>query len=535
MPDRVSLALNGMTDEIFDLIVIGAGINGAGIARDAAMRGLKVLLLDKGDIAGGTSAWSTRLIHGGLRYLEHFELGLVRESLREREVLLRIAPHLVRPIEMLIPIYKGARRGFWAIRAGMIAYDVLSFDKSLPLHRMLWSAEAWQRVPGLNREDLVGAALYYDAQAEFPERLVVENVLSAEMNGCVVKTYTQVNQFIVENQAVAGVEVNDLRSNENYSVRGRMVVNSAGPWVDAVAGHLRLKSMIGGTKGSHIIVGHFSGAPETAIYVEARADHRPFFIIPWNGKYLIGTTEKRFDENPDTVKIDDVEIEYLLSETNRVIPRANLKRDSILFAYSGVRPLPITNSNDEQGITRRHFIHDHAPEFQNLFSIVGGKLTTYRSLSEQVVDLIFRTQKIDIPPPCRTSKDLLPGAESDLKAVQSALETNRKLSATTIDHLVRVYGARASDVLQVAEDDQDLLEVFDVETGAIAAEVVFAFRHELAQTLIDCLLRRTMVGFNSRAGIGADRVAAQIASRHLDWSEQRATDEVTAYRDYRRR
>src|SRR6185503_9496716 len=190
----------------FDVIVIGAGINGAGIARDAAMRGVKVLLLDKGDIGGGTSSWSTRLIHGGLRYLEHGEFRLVRESLRERSCLLNICPHLVRPIPLLVPVYEKARRGWWTIRLGMIAYDALSFNKSLPGHRMLSVAGTLEQAPALNPDGLLGAAVYFDAQVEFAERLVLENVLSAVAHGATVFTYARVEKLIVEDSAVRGVE-----------------------------------------------------------------------------------------------------------------------------------------------------------------------------------------------------------------------------------------------------------------------------------------------------------------------------------------
>ncbi|MGI9068665.1 MAG: FAD-dependent oxidoreductase [Pyrinomonadaceae bacterium] len=195
-----------ISEGTFDVIVIGAGINGAGIARDAAVRGLKVLLLDKGDIGGGTSSWSTRLIHGGLRYLEHGDFRLVRESLREREALLHTAPHLVKSLPMLVPIYKSARRGPWAMRAGMIAYDVLSFDKTLPRHRMLSQAETLQQLPALEPEGLLGAAVYYDGQVEFAERLVLENALSARANGATVLTYGRVDKLIVEDGKVRGVE-----------------------------------------------------------------------------------------------------------------------------------------------------------------------------------------------------------------------------------------------------------------------------------------------------------------------------------------
>ena len=384
-----------------DVIVIGAGINGAGIARDAAMRGLRVLLIEKGEVGRGTTSASTRLIHGGLRYLEHFEFGLVRESLREREILLRIAPHLVRPLAITIPIYKRNKRGRVTIRAGMILYDLLSWGKSLPRHQMFSRAETLQRWPGLNPEGLVGAALYYDAQVEFPERLVAENVRSACEFGAEVLTHTRVTNVAVADGKVSGVEFVADDGDKQFA-EAHVVINAAGPWIDQVLEQLPIDSpkLIGGTKGSHIIVPPFPTAPVNAIYVEARSDGRPIFIIPWNKLYLIGTTDVRFEGDPDEVRCELWEIDYLLSEANLAFPGAQLTPDTIIETYSGVRPLPVTTDKDEQSITRRHFIREH-PRLPNLLSIVGGKLTTYRSLAEQCVDTIFRKLGKQ-PPPCTT-------------------------------------------------------------------------------------------------------------------------------------
>jgi glycerol-3-phosphate dehydrogenase len=515
----------------FDAIIIGAGINGAGIARDAAMRGLKVLLLDKGDIGGGTSSWSTRLIHGGLRYLEHGEFGLVRESLRERETLFRIAPHLVRPLPILIPLYRNSRRGRWTIRAGMIAYDLLSLDKSRPHHRMFSREEARERVPGLSPEGLRGAAVYYDAQVEFAERLVLENALSAIEHGATVLTCARVDMPIVENGSVRGVEFSDLPSGQKSFANGHIVVNAAGPWADQILTGLGAERMIGGTKGSHIVVAPFSGAPAMALYVEAEANHRPFFIIPWNGNYLIGTTDIRYEGDLDAVEIEDSEIDYLLRETNRVIPDAKLTRDEILYTYSGVRPLAFTNDTDEQSITRRHFIRDHAPRIKNLLSIVGGKLTTYRSLSEQAVDLIFK--KLRRPAPlCTTGAVPLPGAVTpNFASFCEQFNQESGLPEPISQRLLRVYGTRASSVLELATEDPALSTPLVSDSNALAAEVVFAFQHELAQTLTDCLLRRTMVGLNSSRALDEAEAAAKIAQRWLGWSDNRARGEVRAYRD----
>jgi len=460
----------------FDVIIIGAGINGAGIARDAAMRGLKVLLLDKADIASGTSSASTRLIHGGLRYLEHFEFGLVRESLRERETLLRIAPHLVKPLPITIPIYKQSKRGALTVRAGMIAYDLLSVGKSLPRHRMFSRAETLELSPGLNPEGLLGSAMYFDAQVEFAERLVVENALDARQRGAEVITYAPVTRIIAENGALTAVEF--VSDGETHVVRASVVINAAGPWVDQLLERAPSQSprLIGGTKGSHIVVAVFPGASENAIYLEAQSDRRPFFIIPWNGNYLIGTTDVRFEEDPDQVRSESWEIDYLLAETNRAFPGARLTRDQILFTYSGVRPLPWTRNEDEQSITRRHFIREH-PRLKNLISIVGGKLTTYRSLAEECVDLVFRKLGKESPT-CLTAQEVLPPAP------------------------VRDFGEA----------------------------VVYSFQHELAKTLADCFLRRTMRGLDGDRGLGDLEAAAEIGRRLLGWSDERAKLEVEAYR-----
>ncbi|HEX7331288.1 MAG TPA: glycerol-3-phosphate dehydrogenase/oxidase [Pyrinomonadaceae bacterium] len=443
----------------FDVIVIGAGINGAGIARDAAMRGLKVLLVDKSDIGSGTSSASTRLIHGGLRYLEHFEFGLVRESLRERETLLHIAPHLVRPLPITIPIYKQSRRGPLTIRAGMIVYDLLSFTKSLPRHRMLSRRETLEQLPGLNPEGLLGSARYFDAQVEFAERLVLENVLAAHEHGAEVYTYAPVT-----NLTGSGIEF--VCEGKKQLAQASVIVNASGPWVDYLLDES--PKLIGGTKGSHIVVAPFSGAPANAIYLEAESDKRSFFIIPWNGNYLIGTTDVRYEDDPDQVHSELWEIDYLLDETNRAFPEAQLIRERVLHTYSGVRPLPATSEKDEQSITRRHFIREH-PRMSNLLSIVGGKLTTYRSLAEECVDLIFR--KLGRPsPPCTTAKEVLPGA------------VNFSSSASD-SRLLRVYGSRANQITQLHDDP-------------LASEILFAFKHEFAKTSADCLLRRTMIGLN---------------------------------------
>lgn len=515
----------------FDLIIIGAGINGAGVARDAAMRGLTVCVLDKGDVGNGTSSWSTRLIHGGLRYLEHGELGLVRESLRERETLLKIAPHLVKPLPILIPVYKGARRGKLQIRAGMLLYDLLSYDKTLPRHQILSRDETLQRAPGINPEGLTSAAVYYDAQVEFAERLVLENILSAQANGAAILTYTKVTRISTENGKAIGVEFSE--NGQLKTARGTFIVNAAGPWVDELLKTTsNTKRLIGGTKGSHIVVSHFKGAPTVGVYAEAQTDGRPFFIIPWNGNYLIGTTDIHFSGNPDQVRCTEEEIKYLLSETNHVVPQADLRRSDILFTYSGVRPLPFTDGQEEKSITRRHFIQPHH-ELSNVCSLVGGKLTTYRRLAEECVDFVFRNLGTKSPG-CTTADEPLPGAKA-FESFSTEIKTDNRLAPAVKDRLLRIYGSRTKELLALCDHDEKLLQPPGISDQTLAGEIVFAFEKESARTLTDCLFRRTMLGLSSDLAIGEVEGAAKIGTGFLRWSESRLQQEVQDYRDYIRR
>jgi glycerol-3-phosphate dehydrogenase len=529
----------------FDVIVIGAGINGAGIARDATLRGLSVLLLDKGDIGAGTTSRSTRLVHGGLRYLEHFDVPLVRESLRERQILLHIAPHLVHPLSFLLPIYEQHKRGPALIRVGMMAYDALSLDKSMERHRMLSRDEALRREPGLRPDGLRGAAAYYDAQAEYPERLALENALAARRLGAVVLPYMRVTAL--EHGApgrVSGVALHDELHEREYRARGAIVVNAAGPWVDEVlgvgpAGATAAASsgrLIGGTKGSHLVVESFPGAPREAVYAEAVEDGRPYFVVPWNGRYLIGTTDTRYDGDLDDVVATEEEIAYLIGETNRLIPGAALTPEQVLYTYAGVRPLPAGGGRDRSGegsISRSHVIHDHAAGgegVEGLLSIVGGKITTYRRLAEETVDAVVKKlgRKVD---KCRTHQVPLPGGTAyPFAGFRERFRATSGLAPETAERMLRIYGTRAAEALDFADGAPALREPFDADSGAIGAEVVFSLRTELAETLADVIQRRTLVGYGAHVGLDAIHAAAELAVRHVGWSEERAAREVAAFR-----
>lgn len=518
----------------FDLIVIGGGINGTGIARDAALRGLRTCLLEQGDLCNSTTRWSSRLIHGGLRYLEFGELGLVHESLQERETLLRTAPHLVRPLALLIPIYEGARRGMNTVDFGLYVYDLLSIGRSLPGHRRLSRDETLEQAPGLAATGLEGAALYYDGQVRYVERLVVENAIAAAAAGAVIETHTRVERILLEQNRVAGVEVVHTATGERSIRRARTIVNAAGPWVDRVlAGAGRpLPRFLGPTKGTHIVVRPFAGLASTACYAEARSDGRPFFILPWNELVLIGTTDTRCDDDPAEVRPTAPELDYLLDETRHLFPDCGLTRESILYAYSGLRPLPREGLKRTASITRRHMIRRHGRSARGLYSVIGGKITTYRNLAEQVVDqLTPRLQRIlDHTFGASSTADLpLPGGASSREQVLQELAGFRAVPAGSHGHLYEVYGSRALQVAAMTRDRPELGEVICTASGAIAAELLFVVREEFAVNLGDILLRRTMIGLGPDLGRAALPAVLRIARRDLGWSVDRCQREEVAY------
>jgi glycerol-3-phosphate dehydrogenase len=540
------ITLEAMT---WDLIVIGGGINGAGVARDAALRGLKTLLLDRGDFCGGATSWSTRLVHGGLRYLEYFEVNLVRESLREREILLRTAPHLVKPLLLTIPIYRDRSRPYWKVQAGMALYDLLSYDKSLPNHRMLSAATFMQLFRNIIATALAGAAQYYDAQVSYAERLALENVLDAEMLGATVRNYVEVTGLGREGDRITQLECRDRLTGESLMIHchpSTLIINTAGPWVDQVlqSGHYQERPApigdrpkIGPTKGSHIVVDRFPGMPlDSAIYVEARSDGRPFFIVPWLGQVLIGTTDLHYQGDLDQIKASDDEIDYLIQETNAIIPTAQLNRSSIKATYSGVRPLPHSNGKKTSSITRSHILYHHDQEgASNLISLIGGKITTYRQVGEEAVNAAVELRKKSIPV-SRTASRPLPGAilPNDQR-IQHAIAAYRdRLDLSTIDYLFELYGARAIALLELIDEFPELADSLQKGHPSVAAQIVFAARSEYAQTIIDILHRRTLLSIQFNYGLDLLPIVGDLLRCYCDWSEARIESATLEYQEFMR-
>ncbi len=516
----------------FDVAVIGAGINGAGIARDAVLRGLSVIILDKEDMCTGCSWISSRLIHGGLRYLEYGEIPLVYESLHERRYLRLTAGHLVKPLRICIPIFKGARRGPLLIRLGMIAYDLMSISKTMPNHEMLNKNEIQSDEPGLQAVGLRAAVRYFDAQVPYAERLVLENLIDARSAGAEVLTHCEVTAIKATDGDISSLVYVDRGDNAEHEVFVDTVVNAAGPWVDQVlqTAPAETDRHIGGTKGSHIIVRKFEGAPKDAFYVEAAADGRPFFIIPWNDQYLIGTTDIRYDDDLDRIRVSSAEVDYLLAETNRVFPAAQLTVADIHYAYAGVRPLPFQKEGPESAITRRHIIKVNKKVARGLISIFGGKLTTYRNLAEQTVDRIARLRHSKLPK-CRTRDTLLPGA-SGLEHAEERLRGLQLLSEQGVARITSIYGGRATGICELCASNGLLARTIDADDKVLAAEVVFAIREEFAKSLTDIVFRRMMIGLDADQGEPLYAAIADIAAHEFGWNTDERSQHLEKLVDY---
>ncbi|HEX8351486.1 MAG TPA: glycerol-3-phosphate dehydrogenase/oxidase, partial [Pyrinomonadaceae bacterium] len=399
--------LTEITRQPYDLIVVGGGIIGSGIARDAAQRGLKVALFEKQDFGGGTTAGSTRLIHGGLRYLEMLDFRLVRLDLRERETLLKIAPHLVKPLRFIVPFYESSLARRTKMRLGMMLYDILSFDKSLPRHHVLDAAEVRAAEPRLRADGLRGAVAYYDAQVFSPERLCLENLLDARENGAHVFNYAEVTAALRSGPTINGVRVRDTLSpsGEEVEAKGRVVVNASGPWFDRVARNLVPQSAprIRTTKGVHIACPPLS---RHALVLFSNLDGRMFFVIPWLGHSWLGTTDTDFSEDPGSARASASDIDYLTGSVEVFVP--DVKKGPVYFSNAGVRAL-VREEGTESSVSRMHRVSDgERTGAPGLVSVLGGKLTGYRAIAEEVVDAVC--SKLGVGSPCRTATTPLPGA-----------------------------------------------------------------------------------------------------------------------------
>ncbi len=520
----------------FDLAVIGGGITGAGVARDAALRGLSCLLLEQGDFSAGTSAKTTRLVHGGLRYLESGDLHLVAESLRERELLLRMAPHLIHPIPILLPVYAGDRRPLWKIRAGLWLYDLLSMGKGTPHYRVLGRREALRKSPHLDPADLRGAGLFYDYQILFPERLVLENVFSAREHGAYCLNYHEVTR-IADQGDLFLLEVQDHLSGSRHRFTSRVVVNAAGPWADRIGALYRpdLAPKVRATKGVHVVV---DADLDHAVFTAAPRDERLFFSLPLEGMTLVGTTDTFWEGDPEAAVPDPEDVEYLLEGLQKLLPGRRFTAEDVLWGYAGLRPLALTARRGAPStLTRRHVLHREGPGGR-LLTMVGGKYTTFRKMAEEAVDAACQALGCTTPGSTERVPLFGGGLKDTIIFRENMCECTQRipdLPRQAVDHLVSLYGRRCCDVIDVVIENPRWREPIGEGYRDFRAQVAYAVRREDAHHLDDVLLRRLRSGVSLDLGASAVATVARIMAEELGWDAPTERAEVERYQELLRR
>ena len=522
------------SDTELDVLVVGGGVVGVGTALDAVTRGLNTGLLEQRDLASGTSSRSSKLIHGGLRYLEMLDFGLVREALQERGLLLtRLAPHLVRPVPFLYPLtHRGWERPY--VGAGLALYDAMAMfgksDMGVPRHRHLFKRQVARIAPDFKSDSIAGAILYYDCQVD-DARLVLTVARTAAGHGAHVATRVQVTGFLKEGERVVGVTARDLDNERDFEVRARVVVNAAGVWTDEI------QQLVGGrgalhvqaSKGIHLVV------PRDRIRSEAgfiaRTEKSVLFVIPWGRHWIIGTTDTPWDLDKAHPAASRADIDYVLDHVNKIL-REPLDHDDVEGVYAGLRPLLSGESEPTSRISREHTVVTPVP---GLVMIAGGKLTTYRVMARDAVEAAAHSLKTTVNLTIRDSitdrVPLLGAAGFETRSNQRVLLARRSgLHVARIDHLLGRYGGQVDDLLSLIAERPELGQPLAGAEDYLAAEVVYAVTHEAARHLDDVLTRRTRISIETfDRGVAAAPVAARLMGEELGWSAERVAEEVDHY------
>lgn len=469
--------IESLTKEHYDLIVIGGGINGCAIAYLASRRGLKTLLLEKGDFASGTSSKSTKLIHGGIRYLENLEFDLVRESLKERFIQLKAAPHLVKPLPFIIPVYKGDKRPLWFMKLGVFLYDLLAGRYAVKKHQNLRAKEILRLEPNLRREGLQGGVIYYDAQMD-DARLCLENALSAVESGAKVLNYIEVTALLKQDERAIGVRMRDVFTQKIVELRANRIVCCLGPWTNAFLrlDNLHARKAVRNTKGVHIV--YKGRLTNHAMLLTSGRDKRVFFVIPWLGNSLIGTTDTDYIGKPDNVKAEPEDIAYLMEETKRVFPTIILKEENILTTFAGLRPLYRSGGVKPSKASRQHQIFETG---SGLIFVIGGKYTTYRKIAEDCLNRFT---------PVKHEHDYQLYGSGKIAEKAEDIAQAYGLEIDSVKALFEKYGTRYENVLKLIEQNPQLKKRFCSCNPFIKAQIVYSIETEMAQTADDIISRR---------------------------------------------
>ena len=527
-------------EEQFDMIIIGGGITGASVAYEAASRGLSVALVEKNDFASATSAASSKMIHGGLRYLAKMELRLVRESLRERRVLTNIAPNFVHPTPFMFSMYKTDKTPAFFMRIGMVLYEMLSFDKKflwdkskkMPSYTSLAPKTIKKLVPNSNSEGLKGAHVYYDCWNHSPERSTLAFLKSAVHFGAKVSNYTQMTDFIIEQKdestcKVKGIKVLDKLSNQNKEIKGKLVVNCAGPWADIILGKTNNTSNenLRRSEGIHVVVDKLN---EKYVFAATSNKNQHFFVIPYRNHTILGTTDKEFIGNPDNFKITKKSIEELLEKVNSNFGNGKkVLYSDVKYTYGGLRPLVEDQTEDVYNSSRKYEVTNEKENgIECLFTVEGGKYTTSRSLAKTVVSKVFKHLKIK-KVKSDTRHNYLIGSEiinlkdyTDKKITQYAMFNKHQIS-----YLVNNYGTEIDNLLEIYLSNENLQVILN-EDGENLAQVIYAIRFEMAKTLNDILFRRTTLGELGTLNNEQIELIASVAAVELNWTDETKKEQI---------
>ena len=522
-----------LEDADYDVVVVGGGMAGAGVARDLALRGVSVALVEKADFASATTSQSSKLIHGGLRYLELLDFGLVRESLRERETLRRLAPHLVRPLPFLVPIFRESSRSLVKVRIGLKLYDWLTPGRSRERYRVLPPVDALSLEPAIRARDLRGAGYYFDDLLVYPERLCLENILSACRHGARAFNYAQIEEVVRDARgAIRGVRVRDLLTGRVARLGARIVVNATGPWVDEIRAKSgvteRGKRILRRTKGIHCLLPRLT---DRAIY-HSTGDDRMIFVIPWREFSLVGTTDSDFDGDLDRLYATRDEVEYLLGEVRKALPDPRVAFEGVAYTYAGVRPLSFEEGKRESDVSRAHKVV--AEERGHFLSITGTKLTCFRSLAAELGDQVVRT--LGRRGVARTDRLALDGTDDEASKVEARawLDVSGEVAATgldreTLETLVTTYGRAWTRVADLSGKLAGGRERLCPSNPDIVAELHHAVQDELAVSLQDVLLRRTGIGTSRCQGLDCAEAIGRRMAQLLGWTPRRLQAEFDAY------
>ncbi|MFN0124664.1 MAG: glycerol-3-phosphate dehydrogenase/oxidase [Blastocatellia bacterium] len=534
--------LERLRHEQFDVLIIGGGITGAGLARDAAVRGLKTALVEKRDFSAGTSSRSTKLIHGGLRYLEHFDFALVREGLRERALLTRLAPHLAEPFPFLIPIYQQKNRNYdhpWKVRAGLILYDLLAGKYSLGRHDRLSRDEALAEAPQLDPRGLKGAYVYYDCRTD-DSRLVVDVLKTACAHGAVAANYTRLTGFIRDGQGrLSGACLRDEQTGAEFTVRARVTINATGVWMEDT---VRLNGSTGNilsknvrpSKGVHLTVPAERLRVDSAWLIPALTGHRFYFVVPWGHRVNVGTTDTDYEGDREAPRAEADEVREILGAVNSYFPEARLDTSDVISSWAGLRPLISDHAAKSTAQVSRKEEMIETPD--GLISIAGGKLTTYRLMAEEGIDLAARRLREHAGVEAggqRTDEVIIGGGDfmrDEIDMLAGRLAATEKLPPETARHLLASYGLEAVYVAKIAHEDERFRAPLTPGLPHIAAEIIYAVRYEMAVTVSDALTRRTRLAMVAgEAALACAEQVAELMAREMAWDKAEVSRQVAAF------